>query len=107
MMARLLAKRGHSVRTASMVAEALQHATAETFELMICDIGLPDGSGLDVLRQLHDHRPVKAIALSGYGMEADIKRSLEAGFDVHLTKPLNFDKLLEHIQAVMGDGACR
>lgn len=100
-MARLLARRGHSVRTASTVAEAVQLAAAEPLDLIICDIGLPDGSGRDVLRQLHDHRPIKAIALSGYGMETDIKRSLEAGFDLHLTKPLSFDRLVKHIQEVM------
>ena len=72
--------------------------------LIISDIGLPDGSGVDILEQLHGQYPIKAIALSGYGMEADIKRSLDAGFARHLTKPLDFDKLVEHIEMVMGNG---
>lgn len=103
-MARLLSRRGYAVRTASTVAEAIKLAKAEPCDLIISDIGLPDGSGVDILRQLQDQRPIKAIAFSGYGMEADISRSLAAGFARHLTKPLDIDKLVEHIQSVMGDG---
>ena len=66
------------------------------FDLLISDIGLPDGSGLELIRQLHrmyPQDPVRGIALSGFGMEEDVKKSREAGFYAHLTKPVDFQKL--------------
>lgn len=97
-MQRLLAASGHQVTTAASVREALAHAAREPFDLLISDIGLPDGSGMDVMRQVKDH--VQGIALSGYGMEEDIRHSLEAGFTRHLTKPINMP-LLESTIAQM------
>src|SRR5437764_10249500 len=80
-MKRLLERIGYEVRTASSVAGALEAATRNPFDLLISDIGLPDGSGLDLLRRLRQNgdggaaRPVKAIALSGFGMEEDLRKS--------------------------------
>jgi hypothetical protein len=100
---RLLTRRGYQVRTAGSVAAALK-AAEEPFDLLISDIGLPDGSGIDLLRMLRDRQPpVKAIALSGFGMEDDIRRSREAGFSEHLVKPINLQKLEEAIQNVAAD----
>ena len=92
-MRRLLHSSGYHVRTADSVASALRAADSEAFDLLICDIGLPDGSGLDLMRQLLAKRPVKGIALSGYGMEEDVRRSKEAGFVDHLTKPVDMRRL--------------
>ena len=94
-MGRLLTSFGHVVRTAGSVADALQVAGAEPFELVISDIGLPDGSGYDLMRQLRSAAPapVRGIALSGFGMEEDVRKSREAGFDEHLTKPVNLQRL--------------
>ena len=91
-MARVLKGMGHRVRIAQSVAAAMA-AAAEPFDLLICDIGLPDGNGLDLLKQLRQSRPVKAIALSGFGMEEDIRKSEEAGFLAHLTKPVELAQL--------------
>jgi CheY-like chemotaxis protein len=88
-MARLLTKAGHTVRLAHTVAEAAAAIEQESFHLLISDIGLPDGSGLDVIERLRTKSPVPAIALSGYGMEHDVSRSKAAGFSVHLVKPVN------------------
>jgi CheY-like chemotaxis protein len=82
----------------------MREARAQSFDLLISDIGLPDGSGLDLIRKLLAERPIKGIALSGYGMEEDIQRSREAGFEEHLTKPINLQKLEATIQRV-ADGA--
>jgi signal transduction histidine kinase len=92
-MKRLLAKRGYSVQAASSVAEALRTAAGNAFDVLISDIGLPDGTGLQLMRELSARRPVKGIALSGFGMEEDVERSREAGFVEHLTKPISVEQL--------------
>jgi PAS domain S-box-containing protein len=99
-MRRLLNSSGYHVRTADSVASALQAADAEAFDLLICDIGLPDGSGLDLMRQLLAKRPITGIALSGYGMEDDVRRSKEAGFVDHLTKPVDVRRLEEVVRQI-------
>jgi PAS domain S-box-containing protein len=98
-LVRLLRNAGYSVEGAANVREALQFAAAEPFDLIISDLGLPDGSGNDLVRELRSrHRVRSSIALSGFGMEDDVKRSLDAGFDGHLTKPVSFQKLLAMIR---------
>jgi PAS domain S-box-containing protein len=100
----VLQNSGYEVRTADSVSAALQATSAEDFDLLVCDIGLPDGSGLDLMRQLLAKKPIKGIALSGYGMEDDVQRSKEAGFIDHLTKPINLRQLETVIrQCVRGD----
>ena len=103
-MARLLQRLGHQVLTATTMAEAIeQYDRSGGLDLLISDIGLPDGSGLDLIRALRarcgNGTPVRGIALSGFGMEEDVRKSKEAGFYEHLTKPINFQKL----QAVIRD----
>jgi len=93
---------GYQVRVANTTAAALQLARTTPFTAVVCDIGLPDGSGLDLLRQLQALRPVKAIALSGYGMEEDIRKSLEAGFSAHLTKPVDMAVLEKALAEICG-----
>ncbi len=94
LMTRLLRGKGYDVRSAGSMAAALSSAREYCFDLLISDLGLPDGSGLELIRQLHQQRgAMKAIALSGYGMQEDIARSREAGFTEHLTKPIDFQKL--------------
>lgn len=92
-MARLLGNRGHEVTTAGGVVAALEAWRGRDFDLVVSDIGLPDGSGLELMRRLRQERPVRGIALSGYGMEQDLRRSAEAGFAAHLTKPVEFRRL--------------
>jgi PAS domain S-box-containing protein len=92
-LSRLLTRRGHSVTTASTAREALTAFAAERFDAVISDLGLPDGSGLELMREIQRQRPVPAIALSGYGMEEDIRQTREAGFFAHLVKPVNLDQL--------------
>ena len=67
------------------------------------DIALPDGSGLELMRDLHNERPRRAIALSGYGGSDDIERSLQAGFSEHLTKPVELERLVEAVRR-LADG---
>jgi signal transduction histidine kinase len=80
---------GYQVTIAGSVEAALRTAAQKEFDLLVSDIGLPDGSGEDLLRLLREEgHNFPSIALSGYGMEQDIARSRAAGFEVHLVKPV-------------------
>lgn len=87
-MQMFLERQGYRVSSARTVTDALQLATDTNFDVVISDISLPDGTGLDLIRTLKTVKPVIGIALSGFGMETDIQRSLEAGFAEHLVKPV-------------------
>lgn len=97
----ILRGHGHLVRHAASLAEAREHAGSEPFDFLISDIGLPDGSGLDVLEAVRARGEVRSIALSGYGSERDVARTREAGFDLHLTKPVDVDGLLGAIDVLV------
>ena len=92
-LARLLRKQGHDVVTAGTVEAALRCAAQGRFDLVISDIGLPDGNGVDLMVQLTREYGLRGIALSGYGMEADFARTKDAGFLAHLIKPVDFERL--------------
>jgi CheY-like chemotaxis protein len=83
-LAELLQVHGYAVSVAGSVQDALNRAH-EGFDVVVSDIGLPDGTGRDLIRALGRERPVKGIALSGYGADADVQRNAEAGFTRHLT----------------------
>ena len=101
-MVRLLGQLGHAVTPVASAAGALAAARQGTFDVIISDLGLPDGSGLDVMRQLRSTYGRRAIALTGYGMESDVQASRDAGFSEHLTKPVDFETLEEAIRRVTG-----
>lgn len=98
-MARLLGRQ-HHVSTAESAGQALALASRQPFDLVISDLGLPDRSGLDLMRQLRDDHRLQGICISGYGMEDDISRSQSAGFARHLTKPISLDHLLHAIRDI-------
>ena len=103
---RLLGSAGYEVTAARTVAGALAAAAAAPFDLLISDIGLPDASGLDLMRQIRERFGIPGIALSGYGMEEDINQSLDAGFLDHIVKPINLESLKAAIhRAVSPAGA--
>ncbi|MES2709162.1 MAG: ATP-binding protein [Verrucomicrobiota bacterium] len=89
----LLTRAGYQVTAAGTVAEALEAAERGTFDLVISDLGLPDGTGTQLMEKLRDTWQLKGIALSGYGMEEDITRCRQAGFVAHLVKPVRFADL--------------
>ena len=98
-LANLLARRRYKVLSAGSVAAAREIAGKEKIDFVISDIGLPDGSGNDLMAELRERFGLKGIALTGYGMEADIQRSLAAGFVAHLTKPVHV-QALEKVLAI-------
>ena len=92
-LSRLLTHFGHNVVTADNVEGAMDIMASNNIDAVLCDIGLPDGSGYEVTAQARAKGRIKAIALTGFGTEQDVQRSKEAGFDFHLVKPINFHEL--------------
>lgn len=102
-LGRLLRGMGHEVMTADSLQSALAVAEEQPFDLLISDIELNDGSGIDLLRSLRARGPVKAIALSGHLTRDDICRSRDAGFLEHIGKPVQFQNLYETITRVAAE----
>lgn len=93
-LAQLLTRRRYEVKTAATAAEARALSKKEKFHLIISDIGLPDGNGFDLMKELRaGNAELRGIALTGYGMEEDVARSQNAGFASHLTKPIRVQSL--------------
>jgi signal transduction histidine kinase len=102
-MRRLLTADGHTVEWAGDVAGGLKLVATHEFDLLLSDLGLPDGSGLDLMRALRrEGSTLPGIVLSGYGQDDDIARSREAGFAAHLIKPLSSEKIRNAIVALVG-----
>lgn len=95
---------GHDVHVAVDVRSARQLATEIEYDILLSDIGLPDGTGWELLEELSAQRPITAIAMSGYNTEADRARSRAAGFVEHLPKPLTPDELDEAFTRALGGG---
>jgi signal transduction histidine kinase/CheY-like chemotaxis protein len=102
-MEALLGVLGHRVTAAGTIAAALAAAESGSFDLVLSDLGLPDGHGHDLMRVLAA-RGLPGIALSGYGMEEDVAKSRESGFALHLTKPVSLDTLKAAIRRIAGAG---
>ena len=98
---RLLTLRGHQVVAAHSMHAALEAAQNNLSDLLISDVGLPDGNGMELLRNLRAKFDIRGIAISGFGMDADISKSLEAGFSAHLVKPVKLEKLEATISRVL------
>jgi CheY-like chemotaxis protein len=101
-MGRLLRAMGHEIHPATSVAAALQLAQSHSLDLVISDLGLPDGTGHDLMRMLRDRFGLRGIALSGYDSDTDFCDSRDAGFATHIVKPVNFG-VLESVIAKMAD----
>ena len=90
----LLGRRGYKVQAATSLASAEVLCGLEAFDVLVCDMNLPDGSGLELLGRIASKPPrLGAIILSGYNTDEDIDRSLAAGYKAHLGKPVELDKL--------------
>ncbi len=100
-LSKLLSKLGYQVKTAHSAALALELAGGEPFDVLLSDIGLPDATGYALMEQIRQQYQIKGIALSGYGMEDDIRKSRDAGFCEHVTKPVNVEQLQVVIDRVI------
>jgi CheY-like chemotaxis protein len=101
-LALILGQRGHVVRKAASMTQARGELT-EDLDLVISDIELPDGSGLELMREIGGDGGVPGIAMSGFGSEEDVQLSREAGFAIHLTKPIDIARLEAAIQQYGAD----
>ncbi|TLD71214.1 PAS domain S-box protein [Phragmitibacter flavus] len=104
MLSRMLKKAGYRVMAVSNVGSALAAVESNAFDLVVSDLGLPDGNGYELMRRIQAVKPLPGIAMSGFGMEEDMRRSREAGFSEHLVKPIDVGKLVAAIQRVSESG---
>src|ERR1700682_6245758 len=100
-MKMMLERRGYEITLAHSADQAVEKAHTENFDLIISDIGLPDRSGYELMRELHASKGLRGIALSGFGTEHNVSKAREAGFSEHLTKPINFERLEEAIRSLI------
>jgi signal transduction histidine kinase len=96
----LLVRRQHTVTAVGSAGEARQVSTGKKFDLVLSDVGLPDDNGYNLMAELRDKYGLQGIALTGYGMEHDIEKSKNAGFILHLTKPVHVAELERALHAV-------
>ena len=107
-LARLLKMAGYGALSAGTAEEALRLAAAHRCDLVVSDVGLPDRSGLDLMRELVALYRIPGIAVSGYTGAADVTECERAGFSRHLKKPIDFQTLLRTVEEVLdGDGQTR
>jgi CheY-like chemotaxis protein len=99
-MARMLEDMGHNIVSANSVASAVDILTHEKFDLIVSDIGLPDGNGVSLISAVRAFCDAPAVAFTGYGMREDVERCLNAGFNKHVTKPVTFETLRQIIAEV-------
>jgi signal transduction histidine kinase/CheY-like chemotaxis protein len=97
----MLEAEGARVEAASSGREGVTAATEGRYDVVLCDVGLPDIDGLEVARRIRTReelRSLRLIAVTGYGQTEDVRQAITAGFDAHLTKPVNLDQLLALLQ---------
>ncbi len=100
-MKRMLERRGYKITVAHTAEQAVEKVREEDFDLLISDIGLPDRSGYELMREVRLNKDLPGIALSGFGSEQDVTQARDAGFSEHLTKPINFERLEKTIQSLL------
>jgi DNA-binding response OmpR family regulator len=102
MMSRLLRGKGHKVDHAPDVATAMRLLAEREFDILLSDLGLPDGNGWHIMRGLRSNgSKMPGIAVSGYGQHADIQKSMDAGYHAHLTKPVDIGDLLTKVREIV------
>jgi PAS domain S-box-containing protein len=98
---RILQGMSYDVTLSKTLRNARALAAQQNFDLLISDIGLPDGSGLELMRDFQERQKISGIALSGFGAQEDVAASAAAGFAVHLTKPIDLDQLRRAIAQLL------
>jgi CheY-like chemotaxis protein len=102
-LSRLLVKAGYQVAVAGDLASSRNVMQHDHFDLLLSDLGLPDGSGLDLMHEVASKQGIPGIAFSGYGTDQDVQKSLAAGFCEHLVKPIDMERLLRAVKHAVGE----
>jgi len=102
LLAELLQTHGHVVKVATSATDALALASQEQFDVLVSDVGLPDASGYELMAQIRQRYPMKGIAVTGSTRASDVERGKEAGFSMHLIKPVSIRKLEAALEQVAG-----
>src|SRR5438874_2445960 len=102
---KLLVRRGHLVAATHNMRSAMEAAVRNQFDLLISDIALPDGNGMELMMQMRAISKIPGLAISGFGNNGDIEKSLQAGFAEHLIKPVKVDVLEAAIERAIATGA--
>jgi PAS domain S-box-containing protein len=102
-LAEFLQRFGHRVRIAHSLAQARELAEAGPFDLLVSDIQLPDGTGLELIVELRKRGPVRGVAMTGFGSDEDVARSRRAGFERHLVKPVSGQEVARAIEEIVLD----
>src|SRR5947209_7584268 len=100
----LLARRGYEVHVAANAQDAKASASSQPFDLLLCDLSLPDDDGFHLLREIQAICEVEAIAVTAHGFTTDVAKTKAAGFRSHVLKPVAIEKLVQEIEEAM---ACR
>ncbi|MGF1633244.1 MAG: response regulator [Phycisphaerae bacterium] len=106
-LARILSSDGFDIEYVTTAGRALEVLDEKPFDVVISDLGLPDMSGYELMREIRSRRDLPGIALSGFGTDKDVSESLAAGFNSHLTKPVNLKELDEALTDIAGEIARR
>lgn len=96
----LLGHFGHAISAADTVKSAIAFVRAKRFDAIVSDLGLPDGSGCDVIREAKRQQDLAGVALTARGEEDDVVQGRKAGFDYHLTKPVDFGELRNVLEQI-------
>ncbi len=99
----VLRNAGYDVTTAATKAEALALCREQSFGLLIGDIGLPDGNGYDLMREIAQSCKIKGIAFTSFGHEDDVAKARAAGYSAHLIKPIDLDVLLGTVGKILDE----
>lgn len=102
LLAELLQNHGHRVKVATTASAALVLASQNEFDVIVSDVGLPDSDGYELMRQIKDRYAIKGIAVTGSNGATDVERGKQAGFSLHLTKPVSLRKLEAALEQVAG-----
>jgi CheY-like chemotaxis protein len=100
-LARLLSRRGYDVEVARSAQEARALSSGMTFDLLVSDIALPDATGCELLKELNIKYGLRGVAMTGFGSDADLAQTREAGFLEHLVKPIDVTTLDAAIQRLV------
>jgi len=102
LLAELLQNHGHTVAIATSASDALALASENVYDVLVSDLGLPDASGYDLMKQLQARYAIKGIAVTGSARSSDVQRGHEAGFSMYLTKPVSLRALTSALEQVAG-----